>query len=131
MFKPAKRSTALRIIDLCAAPGGKSSHIARLAPVATVVSVERSAAKVALLRQFLAGQGLSNVTVLQADSTRLSAQPELLESFDCVLLDPPCSGLGQRPQFVVPNLAAVRAHSSYQRRLAATAFALLKLPCAC
>jgi len=50
------------------------------------------------------------------------------ESFDRILLDPPCSALGLRPKLLVPHttLEELQKHASYQRKFVAQAVALLK-----
>jgi 16S rRNA (cytosine967-C5)-methyltransferase len=81
-----------RILDLCAAPGGKT---AQLGGAVTAVEVEASRARE--LRANLATLGRRDVTVVEADGTAL---PPELTGFDRALVDAPCSGLGvlaQRP----------------------------------
>jgi 16S rRNA (cytosine967-C5)-methyltransferase len=81
-----------RVLDLCAAPGGKSSQLP-----GDVTAVEIDAGRASELRQNLATLGRSDVTVVEADGTAL---PPGLDGFDRALVDAPCSGLGvlaQRP----------------------------------
>lgn len=81
-----------RVLDLCAAPGGKSSHIAALmGGEGEVVAVERNRARAAQMRETLSRLGARSVNVQVADATVPRADGEL---FDRVLVDPPCSGLG-------------------------------------
>jgi 16S rRNA (cytosine967-C5)-methyltransferase len=81
-----------RVLDLCAAPGGKSSHIAALmGGEGEVVAVERNRARAAQMRDMLRRLGAESVTVEIADAAEPRAGGEL---FDRVLVDPPCSGLG-------------------------------------
>jgi 16S rRNA (cytosine967-C5)-methyltransferase len=81
-----------RVLDLCAAPGGKSSHIAALMGGAgEVVAVERNRARAARMAETLSRLGAENVKVQVADAAALRPDGEL---FDRVLVDPPCSGLG-------------------------------------
>lgn len=79
-----------RILDLCSAPGGKSTHIAELAPGATVISCDVSFDKNLLLKQSAERMKLSNVRVMVGDARRLN----LKETFHGVLLDAPCSNTG-------------------------------------
>jgi len=82
-----------RMLDACAAPGGKTVLLARAAgPEGMVVAADRRAARVALLRATLARAGLtSRAPVLTLDAeVGLPFGP----AFDRVLLDAPCSGLG-------------------------------------
>lgn len=81
-----------RVLDLCAAPGGKTTHIAALmAGEGDVVAVERNAKRAANLQGVADRMGASTVTVEVADAA--TRRPEG-EAFDRVLVDPPCSGLG-------------------------------------
>jgi 16S rRNA (cytosine967-C5)-methyltransferase len=81
-----------RVLDLCAAPGGKSTHLAALMRGAgEVVAVERNRARAAALARTAARLHAANVRVELADA----AQARTHEApFDRVLVDPPCSGLG-------------------------------------
>lgn len=81
-----------RVLDLCAAPGGKSTHIAALmGDEGEVLAVERNRARAAKLAETARRLHASSVRVELADA----AQPRPEGSvFDRVLVDPPCSGLG-------------------------------------
>jgi 16S rRNA (cytosine967-C5)-methyltransferase len=83
-----------RVLDLCAAPGGKAFHLAEiLGPGGSIVAVELHPGKAGALRAEAAARGLSNVTVIPADGT--GDLPGLAPgSFDAVLVDAPCAGLG-------------------------------------
>jgi 16S rRNA (cytosine967-C5)-methyltransferase len=72
--------------DLCAAPGGKTAQLALAG--ANVIAVDRSAPRLARLRENLARLAL-NAEVVAADVLEWQAQP-----FDAVLLDAPCSSTG-------------------------------------
>lgn len=78
-----------RILDLAAAPGGKTGQLARRA--AEVVAVELHEGRARELEQNMRTLGLDNVAVVQADALEL---PPELTGFDRVLVDAPCSGLG-------------------------------------
>ena len=81
-----------RVLDLCAAPGGKSTHIAALMEDrGEVVAVERNPARARELRATVERLGASAVRVEEADAALPRAAGDL---FDRVLVDPPCSGLG-------------------------------------
>jgi 16S rRNA (cytosine967-C5)-methyltransferase len=81
-----------RILDLCAAPGGKSTHIAALmGDKGEVRAVERNPARAAELRETAERLHARSVRVEIADAAL--ARPEGAV-FDRVLVDPPCSGLG-------------------------------------
>ncbi len=87
------RGQKARVLDTCAAPGGKAFHLAELlGPGSEVVAVELHPRKAETLRQEARRRGLP-VTVLCADAS--GPIPGLEEgSFDAVLVDAPCAGLG-------------------------------------
>ena len=76
-----------RILDCCAAPGGKTSILAERNPESKIVAVELHRRRAALLQRRL---GTANVEVRAADVTALSSA----EDFERVLADVPCSGTG-------------------------------------
>jgi 16S rRNA (cytosine967-C5)-methyltransferase len=81
-----------RVLDLCAAPGGKTSQLR-----GDVTAVELDPNRANELRENLGKLGATKVTVVEADGTKL---PGGLDGFDRALVDAPCSGLGvlgQRP----------------------------------
>ncbi len=81
-----------RVLDLCAAPGGKSTHIAALmGDEGKVVAVEHNPARAAELRETAQRLGVSSIQVELADAALFRSEAD---RFDRVLVDPPCSGLG-------------------------------------
>ena len=78
-----------RVLDLCAAPGGKTTQLAEKA--AEVVAVELHEGRARELEENVKRLGFENVTVINADAREL---PPELTGFDRVLVDAPCSGLG-------------------------------------
>ncbi|WP_420807126.1 16S rRNA (cytosine(967)-C(5))-methyltransferase RsmB [Bacillus coahuilensis] len=82
------------ILDACAAPGGKTTHIAeRLNNTGVVEALDLHKHKVALIKQNADRLQLTNVTTHTLDSRKAN---ELFkeECFDRILVDAPCSGLG-------------------------------------
>jgi 16S rRNA (cytosine967-C5)-methyltransferase len=78
-----------RVLDLCAAPGGKATQLAEVA--AEVVAVEKHPGRARELEENAERMGADNVAVLCADALEL---PVELSGFDRALVDAPCSGLG-------------------------------------
>jgi 16S rRNA (cytosine967-C5)-methyltransferase len=85
-----------RILDACAAPGGKSTHLAELiGDRGEVWAVDRSAARLQRLEGNAERLGLMSIHSLAADALILpDERPDWQGSFDRILLDAPCSGLG-------------------------------------
>lgn len=79
-----------RLLDACAAPGGKSVLLSEKCRFVT--ANELHAHRVNLIEQYCGRMGANNVTAVQGDAT--SFRPEWEGAFDGVLCDVPCSGLG-------------------------------------
>ena len=93
-FKSARShlSGPVTMLDLCAAPGGKSTHLASLCQDGDIlVSNEVIRSRVSILSENLRKHGYANTIVTNADS---SAFERCGEVFDLVLVDAPCSGEG-------------------------------------
>jgi 16S rRNA (cytosine967-C5)-methyltransferase len=120
-------SAGERVLDLCAAPGGKATHLAALmAGDGEVVAVERNAQRARRLETTARRLHARSVRVEIADAREPS---RARGTFDRVLVDPPCSGLGtlqSRPDLrwrVTPEAVGQMA-SSQAEILAAGASAL-------
>lgn len=97
-----------RVLDLCAAPGAKTTHLAALmADDGEVVAVERHPGRAAALRRTLERMHVTLATVRIADAADIAAPAHAAAptdaaetaspgegDYDRVLVDPPCSGLG-------------------------------------
>ena len=81
-----------RIIDVCAAPGGKSMNVALKLTDGSVEARDLTPLKTQLIRENIARLGLDNISVKEWDA-RVSDTASK-ESADIVLADLPCSGLG-------------------------------------
>ncbi|WP_340085227.1 16S rRNA (cytosine(967)-C(5))-methyltransferase RsmB [Siminovitchia sp. FSL H7-0308] len=83
-----------KVLDACAAPGGKAAHIAEmLENTGEVIALDLHAHKAKLITEQANRLSLQNITVQILDSRKVNEIfPE--KSFDRVLVDAPCSGLG-------------------------------------
>ena len=80
------------VIDACAAPGGKTTHIAELmGNTGQVFALDKTASRLKKLQQSIDRLQLTNIRILTGDSCGFH---ELTNTADRVLLDAPCSGLG-------------------------------------
>jgi len=99
----------VRVLDLCAAPGGKAFHLAEiLHPGSEVVAVEIHPRKADALRREAGQRGLTGIRVVCADGSKPIPGLELA-SFDAVLVDAPCAGLGtlrRHPELKLRRTAA-------------------------
>jgi 16S rRNA C967 or C1407 C5-methylase (RsmB/RsmF family)/NOL1/NOP2/fmu family ribosome biogenesis protein len=120
-------SRDLRVLDLCAAPGGKSTLLLNLlSERSLLVSNETIRARTAPLRENLERWGYPNVAVTSAEAEEFGA---LEDWFDVVLVDAPCSGEGlfrKDPDAVREwSLPQVELCSARQKRILAAAVATL------
>ena len=81
------------VIDVCAAPGGKSSHVAeKMAGTGMVEARDLTEYKVSLIEENIERHGLTNMTAVQMDATVYDEASK--EKADVLICDLPCSGLG-------------------------------------
>ena len=115
------------VVDMCAAPGGKTSHIAQLMNnCGRILAVDRSEAKIRGLEENLARLGVKIVSTYVGDARELPIKFPSLKA-DKVLLDPPCSALGVRPKlYETRNVRDILALSAYQRSFLRAAVKILK-----
>ncbi len=83
----------MQVLDMCAAPGGKSIHIADdMKGTGRVLACDITNQKVTLIRENLKRTGIHNVKLKKCDA--LVYNEELDNQFDIVIADLPCSGFG-------------------------------------
>lgn len=80
-----------RVLDLCAAPGGKSTLLASALPESFIVSNEVIKSRVTILAENVTKWGSSNVVVTHNDPRHFQ---QLKAFFDLIVVDAPCSGSG-------------------------------------
>lgn len=88
-----------RVLDLCAAPGGKTTHLAQLmSNRGAIMACDTAMRKLALIEENSRRLGITIITTLHRDATKTfsgsGCDPLAKDRFDRVLVDAPCSGLG-------------------------------------
>lgn len=124
-----------QVLDTCAAPGGKTTHIAQFLAEeksGQVTALDIHAHKVDLIRDQAKRMHLEHlVTARQADSTKLSEYLDPDQQFDRVLVDAPCSGLGlirRKPEIRYrKTLREIKALQNIQQNILTSAAPFVKL----
>lgn len=134
------------ILDMCAAPGNKTTHLAALMNnKGIIIALDRSASRILKLQELCKELSVTNVLSFVCNSVKsvnmqmkipLDGQcdPQYFETgppfspccFDRILLDAPCSGLGQRPKLDHINMKHIASLPPLQKKLFETAVKLLK-----
>ncbi|KAH7956107.1 hypothetical protein HPB52_006024 [Rhipicephalus sanguineus] len=115
------------VLDMCAAPGGKTTHLATLMKdKGLVVALDRSANRVSKIRSNCERWQISCVRTFAHDANEFDSLPregtEIPDQFDRILLDAPCSALGGRPRLSYEQSAkALQSYPPQQRALLETA----------
>jgi len=118
-----------RVLDACAAPGGKSTYLAELMQnEGEIVAVDRDPVGLSHLEQTARRLGLRGIRTVHADLTVFASAGA--RPFDAVLLDAPCSGLGtlrQHPEIKWRRTPeGIAAAGSLQRPLLGAVAALVR-----
>ena len=115
------------ILDLCAAPGGKTSHLADI-PNSKIISCDISDKKIEKIKENLSRMHISNVDCRINDATIINKS--FIDKFDLVLCDLPCSGLGvmsKKPDIKFRLLPKdIEELSRIQRKILSNAIRYLK-----
>ena len=81
----------MRVLDLCAAPGGKTAYIADVMQNSgEIIALDRFESRLKILQKNLSRLKVTNVKTITIDANEYEDEP----GFDRVLVDAPCSGLG-------------------------------------
>ncbi|MGH7982509.1 MAG: transcription antitermination factor NusB [Candidatus Udaeobacter sp.] len=86
-----------RILDACAAPGGKTGYVAQLMEnLGTIVACDRDLERLEMLKENMGRLGVGIVQTLGHDWTHGCVPPEIasVAPFDCILIDAPCTNTG-------------------------------------
>ncbi len=129
LFAGVKNRDSLRVLDLAAAPGSKTTQMAALmANKGLLLANELSASRVKSLHANLLRCGVSNTCLSQFDGRKLGER--LTGQFDLVLLDAPCGGEGtiRKDPKALENwqLVNVQEIAELQKQLILTAYQCLK-----
>ena len=102
------------IVDMAAAPGGKTSHIAQLMENrGEIIAMDKSKNRLRKTEEELRRLGVKNVKLIRMDARKL---PELGIQADKILLDAPCTALGIRPKLWESRTPKdIEATARYQR----------------
>ncbi|WP_270171988.1 16S rRNA (cytosine(967)-C(5))-methyltransferase RsmB [Paenibacillus sp. SYP-B4298] len=126
----ANPQPGMQVVDCCAAPGGKTTHLAeKMDDQGQVFANDLHPHKLKLIEQQAARLGLSSIRTMSGDARALA---EKLEpgAFDVVLLDAPCSGLGvirRKPELKWNKTPEdIEGVAQVQRRLLDACSALVK-----
>ncbi|XP_067643312.1 tRNA (cytosine(72)-C(5))-methyltransferase NSUN6 isoform X3 [Eurosta solidaginis] len=132
-----------RVLDMCAAPGNKTTHIAELmGDVGEIIAIDKVAKKIRAMQEKIENQGLHSIKAYHFDASKAFDETKDMEeteklgkppfgacTFDKILLDAPCSALGNRPLLAGPRNMCSQMLDSYpkvQRKLFSAAVPLLK-----
>ncbi|MHA1505614.1 MAG: PUA domain-containing protein [Candidatus Asgardarchaeia archaeon] len=114
------------VVDVCAAPGGKTSAVAqKMMNKGTIIAIDRSANRARVMSENLERMGVSNVKVFVMDVTKV--RPPSRGFADRVLVDPPCSNLGVRPKlYDLKKEKVMKSYTPYQKKILDFADSVLK-----
>ncbi len=124
MIAPQVLGAGERVLDVCAAPGGKTTHLAQLMNNKGLLAAnDNSPQRIRGLVYNIQRCGVSNAVVMKEDGCRIHG---LGEAFDRILLDAPCSGVGtlrqSREILRKWSLKWVQQLSSLQKKMLVSAY---------
>ncbi|KAI5150958.1 25S rRNA (cytosine2278-C5)-methyltransferase [Nematocida ausubeli] len=83
------------VLDACAAPGNKTTHLAMISPSSTVYAIEKDIDRYTILREMVEKSGAENIVTIHGDFLGISHGT--LPGVEYILVDPSCSGSGMHP----------------------------------
>ena len=126
LLNPAKHS---RVLDMCSAPGSKTTHLSAIMEnTGMIEAIDLYEHKIQLIQNNAKRLNATNIHAQAYDSTKLTDLFEK-ESFDSILLDGPCSGLGvirRKPEIKYLPSTNMDEIIVLQRKLLENAYLLLK-----
>lgn len=118
----------MRVLDLCAAPGGKSMAAAMVMEnQGEIISCDIHGGKLPQIQRAAERMGVSIVTTMENDGTIL--REEFREAFDAVIADVPCSGLGvirKKPDIRYKDISSMETLPAIQQKILQNAAAYVK-----
>ena len=124
---PDHATAKYKVLDLCAAPGGKTTHLSALFPESLIVANEVIKTRAGVLTENAVKWGKENVVVTSNDATDFKA---LQGYFDMIVTDAPCSGSGlfrKDPDAITEwSLQSVALCSKRQQRIIQDSWKALK-----
>lgn len=116
-----------RVLDMCGAPGSKTTHLAALMEnTGSIIVYDLFPHKIELIKQNAKRLGVTNLTCVAGDATMIEDE----EGFDRILLDAPCSGLGvlkRKPEIKYHDSSLMDTIIPLQAKLLEKAYNLLKI----
>ncbi len=116
------------ILDCCASPGGKTTHLIQLSRGRSkIISIDRSMGKIEKIIDNVRRLRLpNNVLAIPMDARYLDRDLAMLR-VDKALIDPPCTGLGVRPKiYIDKTLADLKNSFEYQKQFIKPVASILK-----
>ena len=117
------------VLDMCSAPGGKTTHLAQIMQnKGRIDAYDLYEHKIPLIENQCKRLGITNVFASAYDSTKLNEKYEP-KTFDKILLDAPCSGLGvlsRKPEIKYNDSSSMDEIIKIQEKLLENAYDLLK-----
>lgn len=127
------------LLDMCSAPGNKTTHLAELIKDrGVIVALDKTESKVKLVKEKVQKYGLNSIFAYAFDSTKAFSDaveenssdykpPFKAKTFNRILLDAPCSALGNRP-LLSSNMSPkmLESYPKVQKKLFSNAVPLLK-----
>ncbi len=120
ILKPEEKSC---VLDICAAPGAKTTLCAELMKnTGAIIAVEQNKKRMEALVSNLRRMGMLNVCCWHKDATQINPKP----IFDHVIVDPPCSSLGVSSGYKIFSKRAMKKLTKKQKLLLNVGWEFLK-----